>query len=600
MACVLALWAPAIAPARAELSRAAYEACAAQNEEGLREALTQISLDALKSGVGALDYDGLVGDAWRRHSVDEIIDKRVDVAVEDVKAETGWSELLQSITNSETAQKLATSVAERVYRSDAVKDALEAVAGDVAKDVGRAMESATSDASGPVVDCLKSFIGPRYGSAVAEAVAGDTGNLGVSTEAGGGDASAGAVLRQSREGIAGATILIVRRQLANLATRVGQRIAGSVLSRLVSVAAGGIGLVLIAKDIWELRNGVLPIIAGEMKAAGTKERVREEVAKTISEQIGEHVKEIAQASAAQVVNLWKEFKRAHAIVLRIAEADGAFRGFLDTVAPASMPRLDEIVALVVAEEGEASVRTRLDDGTLHEAVNRMPDKAVQIARETRSLREALAWSAVAGDRIGAVVEYDIHKRAKPSEFTQASLARVLSLTDRTAVMRMAGVPAKAREALFSLQGDDLNALARTLSDTELTTLASYLDGLQEAPRERVLRAVATSPGKMQILARDAVRDAIIASPSQGDAVAMMLETTAGFSPRAFASDVRLAAGGKVEPILLWHKHPAGMALAAVLSLVLMMWLMRLFRRPRAAAVRATTETPNTGIPPAGG
>ena len=33
------------------------------------------------------------------------------------------------------------------------------------------------------------------------------------------------------------------------------------LGRLVSVVAGGVGLVLIAKDIWDFRHGVLPIIA---------------------------------------------------------------------------------------------------------------------------------------------------------------------------------------------------------------------------------------------------------------------------------------------------------------------------------------------------
>ncbi|MEQ1719395.1 MAG: hypothetical protein ABL907_25960, partial [Hyphomicrobium sp.] len=69
----------------AELSRAAYEDCAARDEEGLGVALTSISADALKAGIGKLDYKALVGDAWRRNSVDEIIDKRVDLAVEEVK-----------------------------------------------------------------------------------------------------------------------------------------------------------------------------------------------------------------------------------------------------------------------------------------------------------------------------------------------------------------------------------------------------------------------------------------------------------------------------------------------------------------------------------
>ena len=109
-----------------------------------------------------------------------------------------------------------------------------------------------------------------------------------------GGVSAGSVLKESTGGLAGATILIVRRQLANLAERVGQRIVGSVLSRLVSVVAGGVGLVLIAKDIWEFRNGVLPIIATEMKAPATKEKVRDELASTLDQQMNDHVKEIAE------------------------------------------------------------------------------------------------------------------------------------------------------------------------------------------------------------------------------------------------------------------------------------------------------------------
>ena len=36
---------------------------------------------------------------------------------------------------------------------------------------------------------------------------------------------------------------------------------------------------LIAKDIWDFRYGVLPIIATEMKSADTKEKVRAELAR---------------------------------------------------------------------------------------------------------------------------------------------------------------------------------------------------------------------------------------------------------------------------------------------------------------------------------
>lgn len=589
LTCLLALAVPYLPkPVQAadqvgEMTRAAYEDCAARDEDALGTALAAISAEALNRGIGELDYRGLVGEAWRRNNVDDVIDKRVDIAVEEVKAETSWTQRLSSLTNTEASQKLATAVAERVYHSDAVKDALEAVARDVAKDVGRAMEGATSDAAGPVLDCLKAFIGPRYGSAVAQAVAGDASqDIGVDPNKGTGEPTAGAVLKESGEGIAGATILIVRRQLANIATRVGQRIVGSVLSRLVSVAAGGIGLVLIAKDIWDFRNGVLPIIAAEMKSTATKDKVRDEVASTIAQQIGEHVKEIATASAMHIVEVWKEFKRAHAMVLRLAQSDGAFRSFVDSVKPSSMARLTEIVGLIVADEGETAVSARLANGTLNNAVHVMPEQAVQIARETGSLTKALGWSAVAGDRIDAVLEYDIHKRAEPKDFTQQALARILSLQDRNAIMRMASLPLEAREVLFGVGSEDLGVLARNLSENELTTLASYLDGLQAGPRERVLRAVATSPGKMQLLATERVRDGIITSVIQADAVSMMLETPPGFSPRLFVHDLKLAAEGRVNPILLWAKHPAGVVLLGVLFLIVVLWLGRLFRRPRSA------------------
>lgn len=70
---------------------------------------------------------------------------------------------------------------------------------------------------------------------------------------------------------------------------------------------------------------------------------------------------------------------------------------------------------------------------------------------------------------------------------------------------------------------------------------------------------------------------------------MMLETTAAFSPRVFAHDVKLAGEGKVDPILLWYKHPAGVGLLGFLSLIVLVWLTRLFRRPRAAAAPPSAD-----------
>ncbi|PPC79517.1 MAG: hypothetical protein CTY39_12585, partial [Hyphomicrobium sp.] len=279
----------------------------------------------------------------------------------------------------------------------------------------------------------------------------------------------------------------------------------------------------------------------------TKEKVQEELAKTISEQINDHVQEIALATADQVIEVWQGFKRAHALVLKIAEANGDFRTFLDSVKPESLSRLDEIVALTVADEGEPGVLTRLSNGSLNTAVNIMPPIGLDIARDTKSVGTALDWWSLAGERLDRVIEFDLHKRTKPSVLTRASFTKLLDLQDRAAITRLASIPPEARDALFGLQASDLTKLAKSLSESELTTLASYLTGLPSGPREQILRSVAAEPAKMRILASASVRDAIIASADQTAAADMMLSTTSSFVPTAFLADAGMAWDGRVSP-----------------------------------------------------
>lgn len=573
----------------AEISRAEYEACQARDDAGLKAAVITIATDAITNGTKTIDYKALVDQQWRERNLDQIIDNRVDIAVTEITNETSWTERLRSLADNEKAQQLATAVAERVYRSDAVKTAIADLASGVAKEVGKSIEFASSDATTSLLQCLRAFVGPRYGGAVANVLAGDASKgVVVDPNKGSSGVSAGSVLEESTGGLAGATILIVRRQLANLAERVGQRIVGSVLSRVVSVVAGGVGLVLIAKDLWDFRNGVLPIIATEMKSPATKEKVREELARTLASQMNDHIKEIATAAAEQVVDVWQTFRRAHALVLQIADQNGEFRKFLDGVDPQSLPRLDEVVSILAASEGQDSILRRLQDGSLNQAVHLMPEKGLEIARDTNSIATGLEWTALAGNRLDRVVDYELHRRMSPKDLTAASLDRILALNDRAAIVKIAGVPPTARDALFSLDSNDLNVLLRSLSEDELKSLADYLDGLRPGPRETVLKTIAASPAKMQLLASQSVREGIIASRDQSAAAAMMLEPAGGLSPRAVLDDAQLVWEGRVVPLLLWNKHPQAVVAAGLLSLVVIAWLARLFRR------RRTPQAPATG------
>lgn len=589
----LAQAAPAGSP-NATVTREDYETCQAGDERAFRASVEKITVAAMEKGLQGVDYAAAVDSEWRKIGMDQIVDKRVDVAVEEVQNETSLGTRIQSLGNKEKAQQLATAVAERVYRSEAVSGAIEKLAEGVGQAVGARIELASQDAAGPALDCLKAFLGSRYGQTVAAVVSGNAANeFGLDPSKGGAGIEAGTVLKQSTGGITGAAILIVRRQLANMARRIGQRIVGAVLSRLVSVVAGGIGLVLIAKDIWDLRNGVLPIISDEMKTPATKTLVKQELASSLSTQIGEHVREIGAKSAERVVEIWQEFRRAHLKALELAEHHDGFRKFLGDVQPAAFARLDEITGLVLSAEGEAGILKRLQDGTLETAVHKLPERAMTVARETRSVEQALAWTAVAGDSLDKVVDYEVYRTGKPEAFTQVSLGRLFAVDDRLAISRLSALDRATRDTLFDLNPPDLKALARALGETELTTLSAYLNGLQTGPRDRVLKAVAADPTVMRRISGPRVRNAVLASADQNAAVEMFLRRGDADTTQATLQDFVMAWEGRISPWLLWERHPLPTIALGFAALLLLLMLRRLVfpRRHRPPPPPPANATP---------
>jgi hypothetical protein len=578
------------APAQTrQMSRAEYEACQTRDEASFRTAIEAVTLRSLQEGLKKVDYAGLVNDEWRKSSFDDILDKRVDMTVAEVASETSLWERSRTLFDKEKAKELAVSVAERVYRSDTVKTGLEGLITGVARQAGGSILLATSDAAEPAVECLKSFLGPRYGATVARVVSADAQRefqLDPAKVSQG--ISPGSVLGEAGSGLAGAVILAVRRQLANIATRVSQRVVGSILGRLVSVVAGGIGLVLIAKDIWEFRNGVLPIVATEMKSRATKDLVKAELAKAISEQISEHTREIAATTADRVVELWREFRRGHAKVVELVERNAEFRALVDTLKPTDLARLDEVVALLLATEGESAIAKRLTDGSLLTAVTRMPPGGMEIARETKSLEQGMQWSAKAGASLQQVIELGLHRRASAADFSAAQLKRLLALDDRTATTRLASIPRVARDTIMELPDREVRSLAKAISETELEALAGYLTGLEKPARERVLQAVAGSPSRMQLLAPTRVREAVLASKDQLAAVSMMLRPDPGLDIGVIRENVQLVYDGRISPVLLWDKHPGAIVGAGIGLLMLLLIFQRLLfgRRGRARKVAA--------------
>jgi hypothetical protein len=575
------------------MTRAEYEACQAREEGNFRAAIETLTRNGLEAGLANLDYRAAIGDEWRRGNVDEVIDRQVDQAIGEIREQSSWLDLWSSLASRERAEALAVAAAERVYRSDAIKAVIAELATRVGKEIGARIELATVDTAGPASACIEMFLGSRYGDTIARIVATSASkDYAIEASKTGAQISTGQVLAESGEGVAGTVVLIVRRQLSRMGARIGQRIVGAILSRVVSVVAGGIGVVLIAKDIWDFRHGVLPIIAEEMKTNESKAKVREELAKAIGEQIGDSLKEIAAHTAERVVAIWGEFRRAHAKVVELAGRRADFQGFLETIRVEDLARLDEVVALVLAGEGEDGVGRRLKDGTLDRAVTALPAAALEIARDTRSLEMALQWDALAGDGLSQVVALEVYRRTKPEAFTRASLHRLLGLADSVAVTRLSYLSPSARTVLFELDDGALKRLARALDEQELDSLSRYATGLDTGPAQRLLRAVIDVPARMAELSPASVREAVLSSRDQAAAVGVMLQATTLPNARVFIADTRLVLDGRISPRLLWVKHAGAMATAAILLVLGLLVAKRLVFAARARI--AVAQGPSGG------
>lgn len=569
-----------------QMTREEVESCQTRDEAQLRTAVEAITQTSLKTGLARFDYRSVVAAEWRKGGLDDLIDRQVDIAVAAVRDETSKSEQLRTLIDKEKAQAMALQVAERVYRSDAMKAAIETLTAGVAREVGQTIVLSTGEAAEPALQCLETYLGPRFGVTVARAVAADAQReFRIDPARTAARISTGSVVAENSEALAGAVILVVRRQLANIATRVSQRVVGSILGRLVSVVAGGIGLVLIAKDIWDYWTGVLPIIATEMKSKATKAMVQDELVKAISEQIGEHTREIAAATADRVLDIWREFQRGHAKVLDLADRNAGFRTFTDRLKAQDLPRLNEVVAIVLASEGEAGATRRLADGTLERAVTRLPAPAMEIARDRQSIEHALAWTALAGAALPKIVEHGLHKRSDPQDFTAAQLARLLALEDRTVIGRIAGLSRTSREILYGLPDASLKRMASAIPEAELDTLARYLSELEPKARQKLLESVSAAPARMLALGSPRVRDAVLSSQDQLAAIELMLRSDSGLDLARIREDLALVYGGRVSPILIWDKHPAVIVATAGAAFLLLLILRRLVagrRRPRPA------------------
>lgn len=588
------------APVRAEATSANaaaapvvnFKDCATGDDTAFRGEIERITKTALEVELGRIDYTRLVDEQWQKTDMNQLIDRLVTERVAAIREDKTTFQLVETLWDSESRQALATTVVERVYQSEGFRLALEDLATDIALKLGDTINTASAKIAEPSMECLRAFLGPRYGGTVAQVVGTDArSNMAVDTKTNRPDVSGLGVLADNRDAIIGAIIIALRRTVAqNLARQFGQRVIGAVVGRLLSTLSGVLGLALIAKDVWQMRHGVLPTIEEEMKSDEAKAKIREELTLAIQKGATEQIGPLAKEAAKNIYDLWINFEKTFNQILAFAKDEPKVRTFIDSFGPAKFRQVNDWTGLALVREDRAGVLKRIEDGTLGRAITTHTESSIRIARDLGSIDGALAWADAAGPLLDAVVVYNIHWRAKSTDFTLDGLKTLLALDDRPVITRLLQLEAAARDQILTLKAADAKLLVRRLDEQSLTAIADYLRYLPPDAAQMLTSDILADPSLVERLKGPILRKSVIRSAEPERAIRVLLRADSLWDLSNLPADFALVRNGQINPYVFWSKHPIASSVGLFAAFLILMMVLRMVR-PRRGRVRPANTGP---------
>ncbi len=559
--------------------------CRQLDDDNVRAAIRSITEQRLKGELSGLNYAALVQAQWTESGMDTRIDEQIDNAIAEVRADTDWFDRAYSTISRGQAEEFAIAVAEKTYNSEAFRNAMANLTTSVGEDIGARLETAAAAASGPAVSCMRLALEARYGGAIAQTFVQQTeATLDVAAQSGAPTITTGDLVFQGSEAIGGLLLVMTRRMIARMVAQMGRRLAGAIATRIVSSFTGLIGLALIVKDLIDAGEGVFPLIEERMKSDESKQLIKTEIAQSISGFVGENIETISQETAANMFAMWQNFQDRYDLLLSLADQSAAFKAFLREREPEELARLGEIAELIVQQEGQPAVFERLEASSLTAALDTLTLDGVEIARQTRSLDTAIAWSKLAGERIGDVLRFNVYSRIRPEQITRAELSRLLSVDDSTAVYRLAALPSLARERLLALPPAQVRGLATRLGEAELAALARYETELPAGAARSLLELVSQNPARMEKLAQPGLQEAVLTSADEGAAIDMLLNPGGTFSLFGMVDNFSKVRAGQVEPRVFVEAYTWTLAATALVLLIFIILVARLIRGRRTTII----------------
>ncbi len=458
--------------------------CARVDKQLLRAEIEALVLATLADASEPWDVDGLVSRKWAELNVDATINAEVQRAVDQLANDQNYLDKLISGWWTEKAQEFAETIAADAFSSPAMQEKLIEVATAIGTEVARQVEAQFAQAASVALLCLQAYVGDNYSTTLFGAFQDQ-----VQSEVAGVDLvdpnlPAVDPVAQHSLALTGVGTIIVTQLIGKLAQKlsekIAQRVTGKIAGRVLGRAGSSlipaigwvIGVGLIVYDLWEGGQGALPQIQEALSSEEVKQRIRDDIADAVRDDLPDQAALIALETSVSLVEEWQGFCDRYTYVCMVSDSNENFRSLLQLVTIDELPALAGLVQFYIDVMGRSALDSALAAGEL-EALLALPPSMLTVLQSTGNPQTVLNWAALAGDQWTTLVDYAVFAAATPNEFTRETLAALLALEGAAAAKLMA-VPAEKRSVLLALPPDVLAKLAAVEPVADLDWLAGYL------------------------------------------------------------------------------------------------------------------------------
>ena len=439
-----------------------FEECAQVSEAGLRDELNRITQAVFEEGRKGIGVVDIVERKWQELGLDTMIDQGVDSAVVLVRDDTPFWKRIWSAWSSSTAEELAVRVVNEAFGTDAFETRFNELSTEVANDIVGEIRLVTAESASTALVCVHEFIGDRFSNTMAGVL-----DKQIQEELevliGSPDTDIDFIdILETHSNFAGGVAVVIGTRIGTeiakkLATVVAKNIVTRIVSRaLVRVVILGlpvigwiIGGFLIVKDLYDSRDGALPLIRDSLKGDEVKAELRARTAEGVNEELRTELPELARSIANGTYSKWQDFRRKFSRVLDLAGNLPRFKSILDRTEIDQVAKLAELVYLV--EQGEPDQLEGLIRSGDFEFILTLPEEALEILRVTGKSEILISWARFAGELVLKVVETELYLVASPTDLNdRAKLERVLALEAKALIQKLMLFESDERNDLLGL------------------------------------------------------------------------------------------------------------------------------------------------------